>query len=114
MASALPNKRCFHLVLIQAQHSTKPRTRCDGFRSRGDKNFASTFARSKDNSRPRSISLLTQGGVMNKKPSRNRLFNISLMLFLLLILSIPALAQSTATLQGTVTDPKGDVMPNAK
>ena len=51
---------------------------------------------------------------MNKKPSRNRPFNISLMLFLLLILSIPALAQSTATLQGTVTDPKGDVMPNAK
>jgi hypothetical protein len=33
---------------------------------------------------------------------------------LLLILSTPALAQSTATLQGAVTDPKGDVIPNAK
>src|SRR5215210_2113254 len=33
--------------------------------------------------------------------------------FLLLILSTPARAQSTATLQGAVTDPKGDVIPNA-
>ena len=37
-----------------------------------------------------------------------------LTLFLLLVLGAPALAQSTATLQGTVTDPKGAVMPNAK
>ncbi|HYJ45458.1 MAG TPA: carboxypeptidase-like regulatory domain-containing protein, partial [Pyrinomonadaceae bacterium] len=33
---------------------------------------------------------------------------------LLLILSVPASAQSTATLQGAVTDPKGAVIPNAR
>lgn len=51
---------------------------------------------------------------MRKRICGHRSFKLSLIPLLLLIVSTPALAQSTATLQGSVTDPKGDVMPHAK
>jgi outer membrane receptor protein involved in Fe transport len=50
-----------------------------------------------------------------RKSTRQKRFSITFLAsLLLLILSVPVMAQSTATLQGTVTDPKGAVMPNAK
>ena len=50
---------------------------------------------------------------MRGRNCRIALFKISLMAALLLAVSILVLAQSTAALQGTVTDSKGAVVPNA-
>ena len=44
---------------------------------------------------------------------RNRLFFLPLVVALLFMLAGAAYAQSTATLQGTVSDVKGAVVPNA-
>ncbi|MDQ3816731.1 MAG: carboxypeptidase-like regulatory domain-containing protein, partial [Acidobacteriota bacterium] len=51
---------------------------------------------------------------MRKCPGGSRVSILFSITFLFFGLSFSALAQSTATLQGTVTDPKGDVVPNAK
>jgi outer membrane receptor protein involved in Fe transport len=41
------------------------------------------------------------------------LFSLALAVFVFLMVAVPAMAQSTAVLQGKVTDPKGAVIPNA-
>jgi hypothetical protein len=51
---------------------------------------------------------------MSNRVCGNKLLTTSFLSLLLFLLSSPALAQSTATVQGAVTDPKGDVIPNAK
>ncbi len=51
---------------------------------------------------------------MSKKTVYHRLLILPLPAVLLLILSISAFGQSTATLQGRVVDPSGAVVPNAK
>ena len=47
--------------------------------------------------------------------TRNKLlFRLSFLFVVFLFLAVTAMAQSTATLQGTVRDQKGDVVPGAK
>ena len=50
---------------------------------------------------------------MNIRTGIRGLFSLALAVFVILIIGIPTLAQSTAVLQGKVTDPKGAVLPNA-
>src|SRR6266851_7299569 len=50
---------------------------------------------------------------MHKQITRRFLFVLPLMTALLFLASVSAAGQSTATLQGTVTDQKGAVVPNA-
>lgn len=50
---------------------------------------------------------------MNPNERRPSLFILPLMLIVFLFCSVAALGQSTATFQGTVTDQKGSVVPNA-
>ncbi|MGH9879865.1 MAG: TonB-dependent receptor domain-containing protein [Pyrinomonadaceae bacterium] len=50
---------------------------------------------------------------MGARTRITNLVNVGLTVFVLALVAAPALAQSTAVLQGKVTDPKGAVLPNA-